>query len=106
MSKTEIDEVKTEINEVKTYESFDDMNLKKPLLKGIYSYGFEKPSTIQQKAIIPLSQGNDLIAQSQSGTGKTGTFVIGSLQKVDATKDTTQILILAPTRELATQILM
>ena len=48
------------------------MNLKPDVLKGIYSYGFEKPSAIQKRAIVPLAQGNDIIAQAQSGTGKTG----------------------------------
>lgn len=51
--------------------SFDDMNLKPDLLKGIYAYGFEKPSAIQQRAIRPIVTGRDVIAQSQSGTGKT-----------------------------------
>jgi len=70
-------------NKVQVYTSFDDMNLKPQLLKNIYLYGFEKPSAIQQKAIIPLSSGGDLIAQAQSGTGKTATFTIGMLQKFD-----------------------
>ena len=51
--------------------SFDAMNLKPDLLKGIYAYGFEKPSAIQQRAIKPIVRGRDVIAQSQSGTGKT-----------------------------------
>jgi len=48
--------------------SFDEMNLKKDLLKGIYAYGFEKPSAIQQRAIRPIVRGRDVIAQSQAGT--------------------------------------
>lgn len=91
-------------NEVKSYQSFDDMGLKSQLLKGIYSYGFEKPSSIQKKAIVPIINNNDIIAQSQSGTGKTGAFTIGLLELIDSSKDETQGLILAPTRELATQI--
>ena len=90
-----------------TYEihkSFDDMKLKPMLLKGIYSYGFEKPSVIQQKAIVPLSKGKDIIAQAQSGTGKTGTFSIGILERINVDDEYTQALILAPTRELASQI--
>ena len=90
--------------EVVSILSFDDMNLKPSILKGVYAYGFEKPSTIQQRAIVPLAKGYDIIAQSQSGTGKTGTFSIGILEKIDCLKDFTQALILAPTRELATQI--
>ena len=59
-------------------ESFDDMGLKEDLLRGIYSYGFEKPSAIQQRAIKPLILMRDTIAQAQSGTGKTATFTIGA----------------------------
>ena len=89
-----------------TFESWDDeeLNLKTGLLRGIYAYGFENPSPIQKRAIIPLIQRRDLIAQAQSGTGKTGAFVIGSLQILDEKKIATQALILAHTRELARQI--
>ena len=80
------------------------MNLKENLLRGIYAYGFEKPSSIQQRAILPLAQGNDLIAQAQSGTGKTATFTIGALQRIEEDLLEVQTLILAPTRELAKQI--
>ena len=90
-----------DINE--TYESFDDMGLSDDLLRGIYSIGFEYPSVIQQKAIVPLTRGIDMIAQSQSGTGKTGTFSIGSLQVIDPEIKSPQVLILSPTRELAQQ---
>lgn len=86
------------------YATFDEMGLKESLLKGIYCFGFEKPSYIQQRAIVPLSQGKDLIAQSQSGTGKTGTFLIGSLQKINLEVKSTQVLVLSPTRELSQQI--
>ena len=86
-------------------DSFDNMNLRPELLRGIYAYGFEKPSAIQQRAIMPLAMGHDLIAQAQSGTGKTATFAIGSLQRQDMSKPIKlQTLILAPTRELAQQI--
>lgn len=88
---------------IESYESFDDMGLSDDLLRGIYSLGFEFPSKIQQKAIVPLSKGNNIIAQSQSGTGKTGTFSIGSLQVVDKDIKQPQVLILSPTRELAQQ---
>lgn len=84
--------------------SFDEMGLSDELLKGIYCYGFEKPSFIQQRAILPLYNGKDVIAQSQSGTGKTATFLIGSLQKLKRDQRKTQILILSPTRELSLQI--
>jgi len=96
------DTVETNWKEVCT--SFDDMNLKDNLLRGIYAYGFEKPSAIQQRAIMPILKGNDTIAQAQSGTGKTATFSISVLQQIDLKSKTTQALILAPTRELAQQI--
>merc|ERR1712153_142200 len=83
--------------------TFDEMNLKEDLLRGIYAYGFEKPSTIQQRAIVPIVKGFDTIAQAQSGTGKTATFTIGALQRVDLSIQKCQALLLAPTRELANQ---
>jgi translation initiation factor 4A len=85
-------------------ENFDDMNLREELLRGIYAYGFEKPSAIQQRAIVPCVQGHDVIAQAQSGTGKTATFSISILQQIDTKVNSCQALVLAPTRELAQQI--
>lgn len=93
-----VDEPKCEIN------SWDDMNLRDNVLRGIYAYGFEKPSDIQKKAILPIISGRDLIAQAQSGSGKTGAFSISTLQKIDTSKSYTQALILVPTHELAKQI--
>jgi len=84
--------------------SFDDMSLNENLLRGIYAYGFEKPSAIQQRAIIPCIGGRDVIAQAQSGTGKTATFSIAILQQINPENRNCQALILAPTRELAQQI--
>jgi len=86
------------------FESFDDYDLNENLLRGIYSYGFEKPSAIQQRGIKPILDGRDTIGQAQSGTGKTATFVIGVLERVDVNLSAAQGLILAPTRELANQI--
>ena len=96
------------------------MDLKAELLRGIYAYGyvhvllycppisscpsFERPSAIQQRAIVPVIKGHDVIAQAQSGTGKTATFSISILQRLDMSVKGTQALILAPTRELAQQI--
>ena len=85
-------------------DSFDGMEIPEELLRGIYAYGFEKPSAIQQRAIKPTMLGRDLIAQAQSGTGKTATFAIGTLAKLDPKLRECQSLILAPTRELAQQI--
>lgn len=69
--------------EVKVITSFDAMNLKEELLRGIYQYGFEKPSAIQQRAVIPIIKGRDVIAQAQSGTGKTSLIAITLCQKID-----------------------
>ncbi|KAG6866239.1 hypothetical protein C0991_006826 [Blastosporella zonata] len=80
------------------------MDLKPELLRGIYGYGFERPSAIQQRAIVPVAQGLDVIAQAQSGTGKTATFTIAILQRLDPNVKAVQALILAHTRELAIQI--
>lgn len=79
------------------------MGLKEAVLKGVYEYGFNKPSSIQQKAIVPIVKGSDVVVQSQSGTGKTGVFAISSLQKVDVSVNSPQVLILSNTRELAQQ---
>ena len=66
-------------------ETWEDLNCKTSLMRGIYSYGFENPSPIQKKAIVPMLGTKDLIAQAQSGTGKTGCFTVGILEKVDLT---------------------
>ncbi|ELU44176.1 ATP-dependent RNA helicase eIF4A [Rhizoctonia solani AG-1 IA] len=85
-------------------DNFDNMDLRPELLRGVYAYGFERPSAIQQRAIVPVIKGHDVIAQAQSGTGKTATFSISILQKLNLDVRGTQALILAPTRELAQQI--
>jgi len=84
-------------------QSFDDLNLKPSLLRGIYAHGFERPSAIQQRAIRPILRGRDVIAQSQSGTGKTAVFSIASLQMLEEKVKDTQVVIISPTRELAEQ---
>ncbi|RYR30118.1 hypothetical protein Ahy_B01g054960 [Arachis hypogaea] len=86
------------------YDSFDAMGLQENLLRGIYAYGFEKPSAIQQRGIVPFCKGLDVIQQAQSGTGKTATFCSGILQQLDYSLTECQALVLAPTRELAQQI--
>jgi len=93
-----------ETNYDEIVDNFDNMNLAEDLLRGIYAYGFEKPSAIQQRAILPLCKGLDIIAQAQSGTGKTATFTIGILHSLDFSLLECQALVLAPTRELAQQI--
>lgn len=91
------------VDDLKPAETFDDLNLKPALLRGIYAHGFERPSAIQQRAIRPILRGRDVIAQSQSGTGKTAVFSISSLQILDEKIKETQVVILSPTRELAEQ---
>ena len=83
--------------------TWDDFGLKTELLRGVFSFGYEKPSDIQKKAIPQMMKGKDIIGQAQSGTGKTGAFTISSLQLVDTTKDFTQVLIILPTHELVNQ---
>ncbi|KAJ2716934.1 RNA helicase [Coemansia spiralis] len=88
---------------IKPVTSFDSMGLKEDLLRGIYAYNFERPSAIQQRAIVPIVSGRDVIAQAQSGTGKTGTLGISILQRIDTKLREAQALVVSPTRELATQ---
>ena len=85
-------------------DNFDKMSLSENLLRGIYAYGFERPSAIQARAIVPCVKGYDVIAQAQSGTGKTATFAISLMQRIDFSVKECQGLVLAPTRELAQQI--
>jgi translation initiation factor 4A len=93
-------------NEDTSYEisSFDELeNIDHNILRGIFGYGFEKPSPIQRKAIKPIIAGRDIIAQAQSGTGKTAAFSIGALSLINLKENNTQVLVLSPTRELTTQ---
>ena len=99
LSNNEVDE-NTDIN------SWDDLDCDMNLLRGIHSIGFENPSPIQKKAILPMNTGRDIIAQAQSGTGKTGCFSIGTLMRLDVEQNTTQVIILSPTHELTQQTKM
>ena len=74
------------------------------LLKGIYAYGFVKPSKIQEKGIKAILTGKDCIIQAQSGTGKTATYLLSGLNLIDINKKNCQVLIVSPTRELGNQI--
>lgn len=97
---------------IKTVQTWEDesLDLKETLLRGIYSYGFEKPSPIQKTAVPTMvsetkeHKRRDIIAQAQSGTGKTGAFTVSTLQIINENEKKTQALILAPTHELANQI--
>jgi superfamily II DNA/RNA helicase len=86
-------------------DDFEQMDfLSNDLFKGICDYGFKYPSPIQSKTIHIINKGHDLIAQSQSGSGKTGAFVIGAISRINLKHDYPQVLILANTRLLAVQI--
>eukprot|EP00812_Abedinium_dasypus_P010589 NODE_419_length_1578_cov_1933.578464.p1 GENE.NODE_419_length_1578_cov_1933.578464~~NODE_419_length_1578_cov_1933.578464.p1 ORF type:complete len:394 (-),score=125.17 NODE_419_length_1578_cov_1933.578464:128-1309(-) len=104
MSSEGISVSSTDDSKFPVYESFDDLDLPENLLRGIYSCGFERPSAIQQRGIKPVVCGRDMIGQAQSGTGKTATFAVGTLARVNFEWHGCQALILAPTRELAQQI--
>lgn len=103
MVESELEEMET-TGGISVSDSFETMGLKEDLLRGIYAYGFETPSAVQSRAIVQICKGRDVIAQAQSGTGKTATFSVGILQSIDMAVRETQALILSPTRELATQI--
>jgi len=91
-------------NNYETFNTWEELDIERSILRSIYNYGFEKPSPIQSKAIISMVKGNDIIAQAQSGTGKTATFSIGTLSHINVAEKKTQALIMAPTHELAHQI--
>jgi len=94
----------TNAEEFPPLTSFDSAGLSEELLRGIYAHGFEKPSAIQSVAIGPMVAGRDVLGQAQSGTGKTGTFAVGTLSRVDPALKHVQVLVMAHTHELADQI--
>lgn len=91
------------LEEAQIVEKWDEMSLPDNVLRGIFSYGYEDPSPIQKRAICPMMTNRDLIAQAQSGTGKTATFSIGSMSRIKLASNQVQVLCLSPTRELAQQ---
>lgn len=103
-SQYEAEEAIFDVNKsVPVHASFDDIGLRQSLLKGVYAYGFVKPSGIQARALAPILSGRDVIAQAQSGTGKTAMIALAALQKASPNSRDVQILVLSPTRELAMQ---
>jgi translation initiation factor 4A len=102
MSENEV--LPVQVEEVKAYDTFEAMNLPESLLRGIFAYGYERPSVIQTKGIVPIKDGRDIIAQARSGTGKTATFCIGAMCRVNPAEKKMQVLVLVHTRELAQQI--
>jgi translation initiation factor 4A len=97
------EEEKEEEDDVLSFNDFSQFITKENVLRGIFSYGFNKPSKIQSLAIKPIKDKKDVIAQSQSGTGKTGAFALGILESIDENKKYPQSMILAHTRELVLQ---
>ena len=91
------------MDEKQYFTSFDNINLKENTLRGIYAYGWEKPSNIQKQSLKQLLSGKDIVLQACAGSGKTGVFAIGSLEKVDLNLKGLQVLIISPTRELSIQ---
>jgi translation initiation factor 4A len=89
--------------EDETFENFEQIKLKEETLRGVYGYGWEKPSEIQKRALISFLKGDDMIIQACAGSGKTGVFGIGAIEKVDSEVKNMQVLIISPTRELAVQ---
>ena len=85
-------------------KTFEDLNLKKDLLRGIYANGWTTPSDIQKYSIIAISSNSDVLIQSQSGMGKTGAFSIGVLNKIQPENPSVQAIIILNTRELAQQV--
>ncbi len=84
--------------------SFDSMDLLPSVIKAVENLGYEQPSPIQAAAIPPLLEGNDLLGQAQTGTGKTAAFALPLLTHLDQDSKHTQVLVLTPTRELAIQV--
>jgi translation initiation factor 4A len=89
---------------VTTVQTFEDLNLKPQLLRGILAHGLERPALCQRQVILPCIAGRDVICQAQSGMGKTAAFCIAVLQRIDPTNKKCQALVLTPTRELAEQV--
>ena len=85
-------------------ERFDQLDLQAPLLAALTEIGYETPSPIQAACIPLLLAGNDILGEAQTGTGKTAAFALPALDKVDISKRNPQVLVLAPTRELAIQV--
>jgi len=83
---------------------FAELGLAPDLLDVIDDLGYEEPTPVQRRAIPALLEGRDVIAQAQTGSGKTAAFALPAVQGVDASRRVVQVLVLAPTRELAVQV--
>ncbi|MCK5098783.1 MAG: DEAD/DEAH box helicase, partial [Desulfobacteraceae bacterium] len=91
-------------SEIKVQPGFGEMNLSKPVLTALNDAGYEAPTSIQTLTIPPMLAGKDVIGQAQTGTGKTAAFACPLLSKINLKKKKVQVLVLAPTRELAIQV--
>jgi len=89
--------------ELTTVDSWDKMGLKEQVLRGLMEFGYEKPSPVQELAVVPFVKGKDLLVQAQSGTGKTAAFAVGLLQQCDPLVQKTQVLVICPTCDIAEQ---
>ncbi|MBL6734528.1 MAG: DEAD/DEAH box helicase [Shewanellaceae bacterium] len=87
-----------------TEVTFSDLALAKPVLEALNKLGYEKPTPIQLASIKPLQAGRDVLGQAQTGTGKTAAFSLPLLSRIDFDAKNVQVLVLAPTRELAIQV--
>ena len=84
--------------------TFSDLGLPEPLLRALADVGYESPSPIQAATIPPLLAGRDVLGQAQTGTGKTAAFALPAMARLDPAQKSPQVLVLAPTRELAIQV--
>ena len=92
--------VKNDINTL----NFSDLGLAEPVMKGLAAVGYETPSPIQANVIPHVLAGTDVVGQAQTGTGKTAAFALPLLSLIDIKQKYPQVLVLAPTRELAIQV--
>ncbi|MEC7623563.1 MAG: DEAD/DEAH box helicase, partial [Pseudomonadota bacterium] len=84
--------------------TFADLGLSQAVLESLARIGYEAPTPIQAQSIPPLLDGRDLLGTAQTGTGKTAAFALPLLSRIHASDSATQVLVLAPTRELAIQV--
>jgi ATP-dependent RNA helicase DeaD len=92
------------MNDTTAAPRFADLGLPEPLLRALADVGYESPSPIQAATIPPLLAGRDVLGQAQTGTGKTAAFALPAMARLDPAQQAPQVLVLAPTRELAIQV--
>ncbi len=102
-SSAQSSEASKAVADVKCFATFEEMGLPPLLLRGVRDYGFQQPTAIQQRAVVPLINRCPVIVQAQPGADKTGAIVMGLLARIDFRKKALQALVLSPMRELAVQ---